>query len=273
MRSGILNLLRGGVSLDRCGVLVIRRFALEDFRRQLNNRHMLDDLLCLVHRDVDDLLDGLDLWNLNNLFDVLDLRNVDLYDLLLDLWYVHVPDLLDDLHWPWHMNVPVHDLHLGHLDNLFHVLNLRNMNLNNLFLCDEFRDVPDLLDGLHWSGNVHMPLDHLHLWNLHNPLHMLNLGNWNVNDFLLMHDLGNMANLLLLLLLRIGRDILDWCTISHLRSAVGWLRSAVGWLGSAVGWLRSAVGWLVECAGHCAAWTWVEDAIGQCKTSRDRIAT
>jgi len=89
LRSGILDLLRGGVSLDRCGVsldrcgvLVIRRFALEDFRRQLNNRHVLDDLLCLVNRDVDDLLHLLDLWHLHDLFDVLDLRHMDLYNLL-----------------------------------------------------------------------------------------------------------------------------------------------------------------------------------------------
>ena len=71
---------------------------------------MLDDLLCLVYRNVDDLLDGLDLWHLNNFLDVLDLRHVDLYNLLLDLRDVNVPDLFDDLHWPWHVNMPVDDL-------------------------------------------------------------------------------------------------------------------------------------------------------------------
>ena len=72
------------------------------------------------------------------------------------------------------------------------------MDLNNLFLLNELRHVPDVLDGLDWSRNMNMPLDRLHLRDLNNPLHMLDLRHWNVNDRLLVHNLGNVANLLLL---------------------------------------------------------------------------
>ena len=72
------------------------------------------------------------------------------------------------------------------------------MDLNNLFLLNELRHVPDVLDGLDWSRNMSMLLDHLHLRDLNNPLHMLDLLHWNVNDLLLVHSHGNVANLLLL---------------------------------------------------------------------------
>jgi len=145
---------------------------------------------------------------------------------------VNVPDLLNDLNWPWHVDMPVNDLDLGHLDNSFHVLNLRNMDLYNLFLLNELRHVPDVLHGLDWSRNMNMPLDHLHLRDLNNPLHMLDLRHWNVNDLLLVHNLGNVANLLLLLWRCVGllRCRISDCRLGerlHRRSVCGHSRRTI----------------------------------------------
>ena len=58
--------------------------------------------------------------------------------------------------------------------------------------------MPDLFDDLHWARDMNMSLDLVHLRDLDNSLHMQNLRNWNVNDLLLVHSHGNVANLLLL---------------------------------------------------------------------------
>jgi len=120
-----------------------------------------------------------------NSLDVLNLRNVNLADLLLNDYLGDVADNLMCLHRARHVDVLLNDLHLWYLDDLLDVLHLWDVDLMYLFLSDEFRDVPDLLDNLDWPWHVNMPLDHLHLRHFYDPFHVLNLRHMYLDNLLL----------------------------------------------------------------------------------------
>jgi len=120
-----------------------------------------------------------------NSLDVLNLRNVNLADLLLNDYLGDVADNLMCLHRARHVDVLLNDLHLWYLDDLLDVLHLWDVDLMYLFLSDEFRDVPDLLDNLDWPWHVNVPLDHLHLRHFYDPFHVLNLWHMYLDNLLL----------------------------------------------------------------------------------------
>jgi hypothetical protein len=128
------------------------------------------DLLNNLHGagNVDVLLDVLDLGNLDNSLHMLNLRNVNFNDLFLsnELW--NVTHILDNLHWTWHVNLPMDMLYLRDLDNFFDVLNLWHMDMDDFLLNDSLWDMPDIFDHLNWAWYMHMALNDLHLWYLHN---------------------------------------------------------------------------------------------------------
>jgi len=98
-----------------------------------------------------------------NSLDVLNLRHVHLPDLFLNDDLGDVSYNLVCLNRPGHVDVLLDDLDLWHLDNFLDMLDLRDVDFMHLFLSDDYRDVPNLLDYLDWPWNVNVPLDHLHL--------------------------------------------------------------------------------------------------------------
>jgi len=160
---GVRNWLRSGVS----------------YWLRSSVRHWLRSGVChllLLHlRDV------------NNSLDVLDLRNVHLADLLLNDDLGDVSHNLMCLNRARHVDVLLNDLHLWYLNDPLDMLDLWDVDFMYLFLRDEFRDVPDLLDDLDWAWHVNMPLDHLYLRHFDNSFHMLNLRHMDLN-YLLFRD-------------------------------------------------------------------------------------
>lgn len=134
-------------------------------------RHVnVPDLLNNLHGagNVDVPLDVLDLRNLDNSLHVLNLRNVNFNHLFLSNNCRDMTHILDNLHWTWHMNLPVDILYLGDLDNFLDVLNLWHMDLVDFLFNYNFWHMSDIFDHLDWAWYVHMALDDLHLWYLHN---------------------------------------------------------------------------------------------------------
>lgn len=110
---------------------------------------------------------------------------MDVYNFFVYLRYVNVPDLLNNLHRAWNVDVPLDVLDLRNLNNSLHMLNLRNVNFNHLFLSDEFRDVAHILDNLHWTWHVNLLVDILYLRDLDDSFDVLNLWHMDLADFLL----------------------------------------------------------------------------------------
>jgi len=197
--------------------------------------HMFDDLLHLGNRYVNDPLHGLDLGHLYNSLDMLDLGYVDFDNLLLHFMPRNMPHNFPHFHWAWDVNVAVDDLYLRHFYDSFHVLNLRNVNLNNLFFGNEFWHMPDILNRLDRPRYVNMPLDHLDLRNLHDSLDVLHLRDRYVNHLFLGDDSRHVPYSLLylwLLLLDVLGLLLDvlglGCCVCLHRCCVSLLWCCVG---------------------------------------------
>jgi hypothetical protein len=94
------------------------------------------------------------------------------------------------------VNVPLDALNLRNFNYLFHMLNLRNVDLNNLLLGDGLRHMTHILDRLHWTWHVNMPLDILHLRYFDNLVHVLDLRDMNMMHNFFSDSNGHVPHLL-----------------------------------------------------------------------------
>jgi len=174
----------------------------------------------LMHRHLDDLLYMLDLrhMNMNNLF------------------FVHnngdMPNDFVRLDGAWDMYVLVYDVNLWHFHDSFHVLDLRDMNMNDLLFNNRDVDMPDDFVRLNGPWNMYVLVDNRVVWNFYDSLNMLDLRHLNMNDLLLMDNHGDVNDVLtrstwavddMMCWHRMVLDLIFWlCHHSH-----GW-RSSIG---------------------------------------------